>query len=148
MSDTPRIEEMQWRNILAGLWVFFLLNILFRVVHEFFRSGYLDQVLTGVVNGNLVTEEKLLYAAVALQVPLLMTVLSRLLNYSINRWLNMITSILMVMGVLTSNSNPDMDDMLFALMQGLALMAVFWVAWRGLRFGCLVNDRLKVKYSA
>jgi len=136
MSNVVNTDQTQWRVVLSGLWIFFLLNVLFRDVHEFFRNGFLEQALSGIVNGNIVTEENLTYAALALQVPLLMTVLSLLLASSMNRWFNLITSTLMFLSVVAFINNPDMDDIVFASVQGLALWAIFWFACKGTRFSC------------
>ncbi len=131
MSNKIEIEEIHWRNILTGLWVYFLLNILFRDVHEFLRTGYLEQVISGVVNGNKLTEEILLYSAIALQIPLLMSVLSRVMTTSINRWLNIMASIVMLVSIAVFNRNPDLDDIVFSVVEGLALLTICYIAWRG-----------------
>jgi len=131
MSNILKIEEMQWRNILSGLWLFFLLNILFRDVHEFLRTGYLEQVISGVVFGNRLTEEILLYSAFAIQIPLLMTVLSRVMADSINRWSNIMASIVMFATIVAFNRNPDLDDIVFSVVEGLALVTICYIAWRG-----------------
>ncbi len=131
MSNILKIEEMQWRNILSGLWLYFLLNILFRDVHEFLRTGYLEQVISGVVFGNRLTEEILLYSAFAIQIPLLMTVLSRVMSDSINRWSNIMASIVMFVTIVVFNRNPDLDDIVFSVVEALALVAICYIAWRG-----------------
>ena len=130
MIVEKRIGQMQWRNILSGLWIYFLLSILFRDVHEFLRVGYLEQVMTGVVNGNPITEEILLYAGLGLQIPLIMTVLPRFLGDVPNRWSNMIASTLMLVPVVGFVTDPDMDDVLFLVGQVLALCTIFLIAWR------------------
>jgi len=133
MSKVLKIEQLQWRLVLSGLWIYFFLNILFRDVHEFFRTGFLEQALAGVVNGNVVTEEVLLYSAIGLQIPLLMTVLSRLLSDSMNRWFNLLVSTFMFVGIVVFNRDPDLDDIVFVCVEALALVAIFGLAWRGPR---------------
>ncbi len=133
MNKSITLEQLQWQAVLSGLWVYFLLNILFRDLHELFRAGFLEQALAGMVNGVMVTEINLLYGGIALQIPLLGTVLSRLLNQLICRRMNLIASTCMFVAIVAFNTNPDMDDLLFAFMELLALLAIFGFAWRGPR---------------
>ncbi len=139
MSKKINIEDMHWRNILSGLWIYFLLNILFRDVHEFLRTGYLEQVMSGTVNGNKITEEVLLYSGIALQIPLLMTVLSRILVDTVNRLSNILASVVMFVSIVAFTQNPDMDDIVFSVMEGLTLVAICYFSWRGPRIGSRVD---------
>lgn len=131
MNEPQNAEHLHWRFVLSGLWVYLLLNMLFRDMHELFRAGFLEQALNGIVDGNVVTEQNLLYGGIALQVPLGMVVLSRMLKTPANRWLNQIAATLMLVGIVAFNTNPDWDDMLFASMEAMALLGILVVAWRG-----------------
>ena len=48
------------KAVLSTLWMFVLLNIIFRDIHDLFRPGFLEEMMTGSVNGTEVTEEALL----------------------------------------------------------------------------------------
>ena len=80
--------EIDKRALLSTLWIFVLLNMIFRDIHEFFRLGLLEEMMTGIVNGNQVTEQVMLIGAFMVEIPILMVLLSRILNYRINRWAN------------------------------------------------------------
>lgn len=129
-NEPLNIEQLHWRLTLSGLWIYTLLNMLFRDMHELFRTGFLEQALDGVVDGNVVTEITLLYGGIALQIPLLMVPLCLTLQSRSNRWLNQIASTLMFAGVVAFNASPDLDDTLFALMEAMALTAIFVLTWR------------------
>jgi len=77
MNEISGVAQLEWRLMLSGLWLCFLLSLLFRDIREFFRDGFLDQALEGLVQGARVTETNLFYGAIALQVPLLTMFLSR-----------------------------------------------------------------------
>lgn len=126
-------NQQTWRLLLTSLWIYLLLNMLFRDVHEFFRSGFLQAALGGVVNGNVVTEQALFYGGIALQIPLLMIVLPQLLPVFANRCANAIAAVFMLAGTIAFNQHPDMDDLLFAATGTCALLAILWLIWQGPR---------------
>ncbi|ESA35306.1 hypothetical protein N836_12730 [Leptolyngbya sp. Heron Island J] len=114
---------------LSTLWMFFLFNIIFRDIHEFVEPGFMEEVLTGTVNGNPITEHMLLLGGVMIEVPIAMVLLSRVLPYSANRWTNMIVAILY--GVLVpAFGTTDLDDTFHLVMEIAALSLVIWSAWR------------------
>ena len=114
---------------LSTLWIFFLFNIIFRDIHEFVEPGFMEEVLTGTVNGNPVTEHMLLLGGVMIEVPIAMVLLSRILPYGANRWTNMIVAILY--GVLVpAFGTTDLDDTFHLIMEVAALSTVIWSAWR------------------
>ena len=57
MDANQKIFITDMKAKLSTLWIFVLLNIIFRDIHEFFRPGLLEEMMTGVVNGTQVTEE-------------------------------------------------------------------------------------------
>ncbi len=121
---------MRIENKLSALWIFVLLNILFRDMHELFRFGFLEEIILGTVNGTVMSEELMLYAAIALEVQILMVILPQLLPYRINRLTNIIVGALAIAAVFAVGGPRDMDDIFFATMQILALAYIIWLAWK------------------
>ena len=77
---------------LSTLWIFIPLNVIFADIHRLFKPGYLEEIMTGTVNGTQITEGVMLLAAIGLQVPIAMVLLSRVLKYRVNRWANIIAA--------------------------------------------------------
>ena len=130
ISSNNRVE-IDKKALLSTLWIFVLFNIIFRDIHEFFRLGLLEEMMTGIVNGNQVTEQVMLIGAFMVEIPILMVLLSRILNYRINRWANIIigaVTIALVIGM----GQKDLDDIFFATVEVIALSAIIWLAvkWR------------------
>ena len=109
---------------LSALWIFVLLNILFRDIHELGRPGMLEEMM----NSN-VSEELFLFAAIFLQIPLSMVILSQLLPPHINRWANIIAGALAIVSVIVAGP-ADLDDYFFAGVEIVALLTIIWFAWR------------------
>ncbi len=130
ISSNNRVE-IDKKALLSTLWIFVLLNMIFRDIHEFFRPGLLEQMMTGVVNGNQVTEQVMLIGAIMVEIPLLMVLLSRILNYRINRWANIIIGAVTI-ALIIAMGQKDLDDIFFATIEVIALSAIIWLAvkWR------------------
>lgn len=120
---------MNAKSMLSGLWLFVLLNIIFRDLHEFATASAVEEILTGVVNGNKITEELLLTGFVLVELPIAMVLLSRILKHRINRWANILISILTI-AIAASALPGDLDDMAFAAVEIAALLAIIWIAWK------------------
>ena len=119
--------EIDKKALLSTLWIFVLLNIIFRDLHEFFRAGMIEEIITLTP----VSEQMMLIGGIMMEIPILMVLLSRILNYRINRWANIIIGaviIALVIGV----GQKDLDDMFFATVEVIALSAIVWLAakWR------------------
>lgn len=124
-----QIQTMAMKARLSALWMFFLFNIIFRDIHEFVEPGFLEEALTGTVNGNPVTEHMLLLGGVMIEVPIAMVLLSRVLPYGANRWTNIIVA--MIYGVMVpAFGTTDLDDTFHLIMEVAALSTVIWSAWR------------------
>ena len=124
-----QILTIETKAQLSALWMVFLFNIIFRDIHEFVEPGFIEEALTGTVNGNPVTEHMLLLGGVMIAVPIAMVLLSQVLPYGANRWTNMI--IAMLYGVLVpAFGTTDLDDTFHLIMEVAALSTVIGVAWR------------------
>jgi len=94
MDTNQKLITMDMKAKLSISWIFVLLNVIFRDIHELFRPGLLAEMMTGTVNGVQMTEGTLLVAGIMLEIPIAMVLLSRVLPYRINRWANLIASVI------------------------------------------------------
>ena len=114
---------------LSALWLVFLLNIVFRDIHELVEPGFIEEIMTGTLNGNPIQEHMLLVGGVMIEVPIAMVFLSRLLPYSRNRWANIIAAATYIPIVIVSGTT-DLDDTFHLIVEIIALSFVIWSAWR------------------
>ena len=73
------MRKINPQTTLFALWLFILLNIIFRDIHQFTMKSHLEMLLTGVYNGTAVTETLMLFGGIIVEIPILMTLLSLLL---------------------------------------------------------------------
>lgn len=115
---------------LSALWIVVLFNMLFRDLHEFARTGFLEEIMAMTSNGAQIPEGLLLGAAIFLQIPIGMIFLTQILNIKANRWANIIAAVLTTVMIVANNLAPDLDDLFFAAVECAALLLVVWYAWR------------------
>lgn len=130
MNTNQKLITLERKATLSTLWIFFMLNMIMRDIHQLVKPGFLEEILSGVVNGNQVTDELLLLGGIMLQLPLGMILLSRVLPYRVNRWANVIAAAVTILLVIVNNTAPDLDDMLFVAVELTALLIIIWYAWK------------------
>ena len=74
--------------ILSTLWIFVTLNYLYCDVLSLMSAELLNALLTGEVGGINMNETTLLLAAVLMEIPIALVLLSRVLKYKANRWIS------------------------------------------------------------
>ena len=130
MKPIKKPAGIDIKVLLSTLWLFVLLNMIFRDIHEIPTPEFLEQAMAGVFNGTRVTDELLLFAGIVLELPIAMVLLSRILNYQLNRWLNISIAFIMIGAIISNNLAPDLDDAFFAVVELIALFCIAWQAWR------------------
>ncbi len=120
------------RTKLSFLWVFILLNIIVKDIHDLFRPGLLEEMQSGMVNGNKITEELMLIGGILLEAPILMIILSQFLPYKINKWLNISIALLSTI-TLFMNLPKDLDDIFFLITTTFGLLTIVIFTWRSKR---------------
>lgn len=138
-----RVRPQSAGNLLSTLWIYVLLSMLFRDMHEILRQGFIEELATvGTVRGTEVSATTLVLSGLVLQLPLAMVVGSRLLPPRANRVANVVVAVVMSAGLL-GTWPKDGDDLVFGGFQLLALLAVVAIAIRGRLLDG--HDRLECK---
>lgn len=118
------------RIVLSILWIFIILNFFARDIHELGRPGMLEQMMSGTIDGVIVTEMLMLLGGIMIEIPILMTVLALLLPREVNRWANFGVGLLTIVMIVAMNLKPDLDNVFFMGIQLIALIAIIRIAWR------------------
>lgn len=123
-------KNINSQTLLSTLWVFILLNMIFRDLHQFGHAGFLEEMISGVVNGVVITEELMLFGGFLAEIPILMVLLSRILSDKANKWANITASILTMLVLLSALPSADMDDIFFLIAELTAFVIIIRTAWR------------------
>jgi hypothetical protein len=60
MNSNKKTTGIDMKALLSTSWIFVLLNVIFRDIHELFRPELLKEMMAGTVNGVHITEELVL----------------------------------------------------------------------------------------
>jgi hypothetical protein len=120
---------MDRKALLSTLWIFVLFNIIFRDLHEVISPGFLEEAITGYVDGMQITERLVFIGAIIVEIPIAMVLLSRVLKYRVNRWVNIIAAAITIMVVFSSVPTVP-ADIFFDAIEVVALSLIIWYAWK------------------
>jgi len=123
-----RIDGVEKKALLSALWIFNLMNHIFRGIHEIVKAEFLADALNGTFNGVVVTEAMFLLGGLMIQPPIVMLVLVWVLPFRANRWANVIVAPLFGLTIVFG-ALGDLDDYFHAGLEVLALATIVWLAW-------------------
>lgn len=123
------MEKIDTNTKLSALWLFILLNIIFRDLHQFANKPFLEMLLTGTYNGIEVTEELMLLGGFLAEVPIAMVLFSLLLNRRFGRPVTFVAAFITA-ATLVSSAPSDMDDVFHLVIELAAMVAIVWTAWK------------------
>ncbi|MCV3271284.1 DUF6326 family protein [Roseobacter sinensis] len=114
---------------LSVLWLFILLNIIFKDLHQFVMPGVIARLMTGEFNGVPITEELMLFGGIVVSVPIGMVPLSHLVQRRSLRPLTYCAAALTTVTMVPPQP-VDLDDMYHFGLQLVAVGAIIWTVWQ------------------
>ncbi len=125
--NTKKIDR---KTILSTLWIFAMLNYLYCDIMGLMDANLLKQYLTGNVNGMALNEDFLLIAAILMEIPIAMVLLSRILSHKANRWANIIAGTLMTLAQTATlfASTPAKYYLFCSIIEIGTTIAIVWLA--------------------
>ena len=126
------INSQKAKTLLSTLWVFAMLNYLYADVMGLMDSTFLRQYLNGRVEGMDINEGFLFLAALLMEIPIAMVLLSRILNDKSNQWANIIAGSLKSLVVLATLfiGRPTMYYLFFSVIEIACTSYIVWYAWK------------------
>jgi hypothetical protein len=129
-ENNTRIKDR--KVILSTLWIFALLNYLYCDILTLMDPIMLKQILTGSAGNIQMTENFLLGAAILMEIPIVMILLSRILKYKANRMLNIIGGLIMTVvqfSSLFAGSPPTHYYIFCSIIEIGCTLFIIWYAW-------------------
>lgn len=104
--------------------------MLFRDIHQLGKKSFIEEIMTGMVNGIKITDKLMLLGGFIVEIPLLMVLLSRILNHKTNKWANIIAGIITIVVYATSIPSADMDDVFHMVIEVVVILVIIRIALR------------------
>jgi len=118
--------------ILSTLWIFATVNYIFCDVVSGMESVALNGFINGQVGNLKITQEFLLGAAIMMEIPFLMILLSVILNYKANRMSNIIAGTAMTIIQLGSffagGTPPALHYIFYSIIEIASTVLIVWLA--------------------
>lgn len=126
------INPEKAKTLLSTLWIFAMLNYLYADVMGLMDSTFLRQYLNGRVEGMDINQGFLFLAALLMEIPIAMVLLSRILNDKANQWANIIAGSLKSLVVLATLfiGRPTMYYLFFSVIEIVCTSYIVWYAWK------------------
>ncbi len=135
MNTNKKTAEIDMKVKLSTLWIFVMFNYLYCDILGLFDPVVLKELMTGYAGGLQITQEFLLGAAILMEIPIAMVLLSRILKYKANRWANIIAGAIMTVVQFSSlffGSSPTIYYIFFSIIEIACTSLIVWYAWKWL----------------
>lgn len=130
IDTNNKIATMKDRKVLLStLWIFVMFNMLSADILSFMMPGFLSELMRGYAGEIRITPGFLLIAAIMLEVPIAMIVLSRVLRYKVNRFANIIAGVITIAFVVGGGS-IDPHYIFLATIEVISMLLIIWFAWK------------------
>jgi hypothetical protein len=127
-------EIEDWKIKISVLWLFTIVAGLASGILGLLEPGAIEQIMTGEVEGMIISPEFLFLFAIIFLIPLVMAFLSLTLKDSVNRWANIIMGVVWIVLSLTDIpmyvANPSAYAILMWLAGVVAPALIIWYAWK------------------
>jgi len=125
------MKKIDKKILLSTLWIFVTLNYLYCDLIGLMDSNLLNQYLKGTVEGMNIDSNFLFFAAILMEIPIAMVLLSRVLKQKTNRWANIIAGSIktLVMIATLFVGTPTIYYMFFAIIEIATTTFIIWYAW-------------------
>ncbi len=125
--------RMDTKVLLSTLWIFLTANYIFCDVLSHMEPAGLRELITGTLGSIQVTQSFLLAAAIFMEIPFAMIILSRVLKYRANRWANIIAGVFMAasqVGTMNMGTPPTLHYLFYSAIEIACNLFIVWYAWK------------------
>jgi hypothetical protein len=133
MSTINKTNEMRDRKvILSTLWIFVTLNYIYCDVFTLMYPEGLKQIISGTEGSIHMTQGFLLGAAILMEIPIVMIILSRVFKFKANRITNIIAGTIMTVVQSMSlfvGTGPTLHYIFFSIIEISVTSFIVWYAW-------------------
>ncbi len=125
---TTAMKKIDTKVLLSTLWVVIMINMLKADILSLNIPDAAEEVARTSANAGVPIPQLMLIGAVMGQVGIAMIVLSRVLTYSINRWVNIVASIITIAYIWGGMASYP-HYIFIATVETLCLLLALWFAW-------------------
>ena len=113
--------------LLSTLWIVVMINMLKADILSLYIPGIMEEMAEFA--GGTPIPQLMLGGAIMMEISIVMIILSRVLKYGINRWVNIIVSVITIVFVVGGGSTYP-HYLFIATVEVVCLLLIIWFAWK------------------
>ncbi len=129
MNTSIKTTKLDTKVLLSTLWIVIMINMAYADILGLFIPGALEEVAKTSISTGMTIPQLMLFGAVMLEIPIAMILLSRVLKYQVNRWINMAASVITIVYVVGMGSLTP-HYLFIATIEVVCMLLIAWNAWR------------------
>ena len=143
------LETNKKESFLSILWIFVTLNYLYCDIMTLMNPDILNKFLSGNVDGMKLTPMFFLGAAILMEIPMSMVLLSRILKPGINRWANIIAGTIMTVvqagSLFVGSGIPKLFYVFFSIIEisCTLFIVIYAIRWKYSKDDSEIKNSLK-----
>lgn len=127
-SSVPT-KTIDTRVLLSTLWIVVMINMLKADILSLYIPGSAEEVVQTAADTSTPIPQLMLGGAVMMEISILMIILSRVLPYGVNRWANIIASLIAIVFVIGGGATYP-HYVFIATVEVICLLLIIWKAWQ------------------
>jgi hypothetical protein len=129
MNTKIKTAKIDTKVLLSTLWIVVMINMAYADILGLFIPGALEEVTKTSVSIGTTIPQLMLGGAIILEIPIAMILLSRVLKYKVNRWANIIASVITIVSVVGGGSLVP-HYIFIATVEVVCMLLIVWNAWK------------------
>jgi len=128
-TNANTAKKLGTKVLLSTLWIVVMINMLKADTLSLYIPGVLDEVAKTSASASVLIPQLMLGGAIMMEISIAMIVLSRVLKYGLNRWLNIITAIITIVFVVGGRASYPHYTFIM-IVEVICLLLIIWNAWK------------------
>jgi hypothetical protein len=127
------VDVQDKKAVLSTLWIFLAANYIYCDVLSHMEPAVIRELIAGTLGSIQVTQVFLLSAAILLEIPFAMIILSRVLPHRANRWANIGAGAIMAVvqvGTMGMGTPPTLHYLFYSAIEVACNLFIAWYAWK------------------
>jgi hypothetical protein len=121
--------KIDTKVLLSTLWIVVMINMAYADILGLFIPGTLEEVAKTSVSTGTTIPQLMLGGAIMLEIPIAMILLSRVLKFKVNRWVNIIASVITIAYVVGGGSLYP-HYIFIATIEVVCMLLIVGFAWK------------------
>jgi len=120
-------KKLDTKALLSTLWIVVMINMLKADILSLYIPGAAEEVAKTA--GETPIAQLMLGGAIMMEISIVMIILSRVLKYRINRWANIVTSIITI-AFIWGGAASSPHYIFIGTVETICLLLIIWIAWK------------------